>query len=261
MNAKSLIGLVRRSFDLLGLRMAAKRERRNRGPRTMLRFEPLEHRQLMSVSPVPTLPDAARLLDGSVRFIKDSISQAYYAPSVSHQDFNFVDDFGNTNPKFTVEVAESLACVMRYNKSSPKLMLLLDPRAVDRIDLSSEPISDSPSDRSGRSSERCNHNDFSIVNRLNIPSPKLTPPVACCHGPHIREITVQLSGSPNRASEAVEVAERGRVAVIDPRAVDRINLSSMALQSSSGAPASQWACRKAGGQQEEYMKVSMGELD
>jgi len=158
MKSQSTWGSVGRWLALFGLRGSSKHERRKRGTRPSPRFESLEDRQLMSVSPASMLPDATFLSDGSVRFLKDSISQAYYAPSVNHQDFNFVHDLGT-------------------------------------------------------------------------PNPSRAPSLFCSQGEHIGEVTVELCGSPNR----------GPVAVIDPRAVDRINLSSMALQSSGGAIGAQRA--------------------
>jgi len=53
-----------------------------------------------------------------------------------------------------------------------------------------QPASGSPSDRGGRSAERCNHNDFSIVHALDKASPALA--LACCNGTHIPEVSVEL---------------------------------------------------------------------
>jgi type VI secretion system secreted protein Hcp len=54
----------------------------------------------------------------------------------------------------------------------------------------SQPASGSPSDRGGRSSERCNHQDFSIVHALDKASAPLA--LACCNGEHIAEVSVEL---------------------------------------------------------------------
>jgi len=54
----------------------------------------------------------------------------------------------------------------------------------------SQPASGSPSDRGGRSSERCNHQDFAVVHALDKASPALA--LACCNGEHIQEVTVEL---------------------------------------------------------------------
>jgi len=54
----------------------------------------------------------------------------------------------------------------------------------------SQPASGSPSDRGGRSAERCNHGDFSIVHAMDKASPALA--LACCNGEHIGEVSVEL---------------------------------------------------------------------
>jgi type VI secretion system secreted protein Hcp len=50
--------------------------------------------------------------------------------------------------------------------------------------------SGSPSDRGGRSAERCNHQDFSIVHALDKASAPIA--LACCNGEHIAEVSVEL---------------------------------------------------------------------
>jgi type VI secretion system secreted protein Hcp len=42
----------------------------------------------------------------------------------------------------------------------------------------------------GRSAERCDHQDFSVVKTLDKASPKLA--LYCCNGTHIKEVTVEL---------------------------------------------------------------------
>lgn len=54
----------------------------------------------------------------------------------------------------------------------------------------SQPASGSSSSGGGRSSERCDHQDFSIVKTLDKASPKLA--LYCCNGAHIPKITVEL---------------------------------------------------------------------
>jgi type VI secretion system secreted protein Hcp len=54
----------------------------------------------------------------------------------------------------------------------------------------SQPRSGSSSTGGGRSSQRCDHQDFSIVKTLDKASPKLA--LACCNGGHIKEITMEL---------------------------------------------------------------------
>jgi len=54
----------------------------------------------------------------------------------------------------------------------------------------SQPASGSSSTGGGRTAERCNHSDFSIVKALDKASPKLF--LACCNGEHIPEVTVEL---------------------------------------------------------------------
>ncbi|TVS03107.1 MAG: type VI secretion system tube protein Hcp [Phycisphaerales bacterium] len=50
--------------------------------------------------------------------------------------------------------------------------------------------SGSSSSGGGRSAERCDHSDFSIVKTLDKASPKLN--LACCNGAHIKTIEFQL---------------------------------------------------------------------
>jgi type VI secretion system secreted protein Hcp len=54
----------------------------------------------------------------------------------------------------------------------------------------SQPASGSTSSGGGRSAERCDHADFSIVKTLDKASPKLS--LACCNGEHITKVTVEL---------------------------------------------------------------------
>jgi len=54
----------------------------------------------------------------------------------------------------------------------------------------SQPSSGSSSSGGGRSSERCNHEDFSITKTLDKASPKLA--LYCCNGAHIDKITIDL---------------------------------------------------------------------
>ena len=54
----------------------------------------------------------------------------------------------------------------------------------------SQPASGSASTAGGRSAERCNHNDFSVVKALDKASAKLF--LACCNGTHIKEIKLEL---------------------------------------------------------------------
>lgn len=54
----------------------------------------------------------------------------------------------------------------------------------------SQPASGSSSTAGGRSAERCNHNDFSVVKALDKASPKLF--LACCNGTHIKEVKIEL---------------------------------------------------------------------
>ncbi len=42
----------------------------------------------------------------------------------------------------------------------------------------------------GRSAQRCDHQDFSVVKTLDKASPKLA--LYCCNGTHIKEVTVEL---------------------------------------------------------------------
>ena len=54
----------------------------------------------------------------------------------------------------------------------------------------SQPSSGSVSSGGARSSERCDHQDFSVVKTLDKASPKLI--LACCNGQHIPTITIEL---------------------------------------------------------------------
>jgi len=54
----------------------------------------------------------------------------------------------------------------------------------------SQPSSGSVSSGGGRSAERCDHADFSIVKSLDKASPKLN--LACSNGEHIPEVTLEL---------------------------------------------------------------------
>lgn len=54
----------------------------------------------------------------------------------------------------------------------------------------SQPSSGRVSDGGGRTSERCNHSNFTIEKSLDKASPKLA--LHCCNGKHIPKITVEL---------------------------------------------------------------------
>ncbi|HDP24283.1 MAG TPA: type VI secretion system tube protein Hcp [Deltaproteobacteria bacterium] len=54
----------------------------------------------------------------------------------------------------------------------------------------SQPGSGSVSSGGGRSAERCDHQDFSIVKALDKSSPKLA--LFCCNGQHIKEVKLEL---------------------------------------------------------------------
>jgi type VI secretion system secreted protein Hcp len=54
----------------------------------------------------------------------------------------------------------------------------------------SQPASGSSSSGGARSSQRCDHQDFSIVKTLDKASPKLA--LSCCNGQHIKSINVEL---------------------------------------------------------------------
>ncbi len=54
----------------------------------------------------------------------------------------------------------------------------------------SQPASGSASTAGGRSAERCNHTDFSVVKTLDKATAKLF--LACCKGTHIKEVTIEL---------------------------------------------------------------------
>ena len=71
-----------------------------------------------------------------------------------------------------------------------------DAKHKDSIDVLSfswganQHSSGSVSSGGGRSAERCDHEDFSIVHTLDKASPKLA--LYCCNGTHIPTVTVQL---------------------------------------------------------------------
>jgi type VI secretion system secreted protein Hcp len=68
----------------------------------------------------------------------------------------------------------------------------------------SQPASGSASSGGGRSAERCDHADFSIVKTLDKTSPKLA--LYCCNGTHIPKINVELcraSGAKQKYMEYV----------------------------------------------------------
>jgi type VI secretion system secreted protein Hcp len=54
----------------------------------------------------------------------------------------------------------------------------------------SQPGSGSASSGGGRSAERCDHQDFSVVKTLDKASPKLA--LYCCNGKHLKEVSVEL---------------------------------------------------------------------
>jgi len=54
----------------------------------------------------------------------------------------------------------------------------------------SQPGSGSVSSSGGRGTGRCDHQDFSVVKRLDKSSPKLA--LFCCNGTHIKKITMEL---------------------------------------------------------------------
>lgn len=54
----------------------------------------------------------------------------------------------------------------------------------------SQLASGSVSSGGARSSQRCDHSDFSVVKSLDKASPKLN--LACCNGEHIPEVTIEL---------------------------------------------------------------------
>ncbi len=54
----------------------------------------------------------------------------------------------------------------------------------------SQPASGSSSSGGGRSAERCDHQDFSVVKTLDKTSPKLA--LFCCDGTHIKEVKMEL---------------------------------------------------------------------
>ena len=54
----------------------------------------------------------------------------------------------------------------------------------------SQPASGSSSSGGGRSSQRCDHQDFTIVKTLDKASPKLA--LHCCNGQHIKKISLEL---------------------------------------------------------------------
>jgi len=54
----------------------------------------------------------------------------------------------------------------------------------------SQPSSGAASSGGGRSAERCEHADFSVVKTLDKATPKLA--LACCDGTHIGEVKIEL---------------------------------------------------------------------
>ncbi len=54
----------------------------------------------------------------------------------------------------------------------------------------SQTSSGAASSGGGRSAERCDHSDFSVVKSLDKATPKLA--LACCDGTHIKEVKVEL---------------------------------------------------------------------
>ena len=54
----------------------------------------------------------------------------------------------------------------------------------------SQPASGSASSGGGRSAERCDHQDFSVVKTMDKASPKLA--LYCCNGDHIDKINMEL---------------------------------------------------------------------
>jgi type VI secretion system secreted protein Hcp len=62
----------------------------------------------------------------------------------------------------------------------------------------SQPGSGSASSGGGRSAERCDHQDFSVVKTLDKTSPKLN--LFCCNGTHVQNVKVELC----RAAETKE---------------------------------------------------------
>lgn len=54
----------------------------------------------------------------------------------------------------------------------------------------SQPTSGAVSSGGARSSERCDHQDFSVVKTLDKASPKLN--LFCCNGTHVKKINVEL---------------------------------------------------------------------
>ena len=54
----------------------------------------------------------------------------------------------------------------------------------------SQPASGSASSGGGRSAERCDHQDFSVVKTMDKASPKLA--LYCCNGSHIDKINLEL---------------------------------------------------------------------
>jgi type VI secretion system secreted protein Hcp len=54
----------------------------------------------------------------------------------------------------------------------------------------SQPASGSSSTAGGRSAERCNHQDFSVVKALDKASAKVF--LACCNGTHIKSVKIEL---------------------------------------------------------------------
>lgn len=54
----------------------------------------------------------------------------------------------------------------------------------------SQTASGAASSGGGRSAERCDHQDFSVVKTLDKASPKLA--LSCCNGTHIKEVKMEL---------------------------------------------------------------------
>jgi type VI secretion system secreted protein Hcp len=67
----------------------------------------------------------------------------------------------------------------------------------------SQPGSGSASSGGGRSAERCDHQDFSIVKTLDKASPKLA--LFCCRGDHIKEIKMDLCRATGDKQKYMEI--------------------------------------------------------
>ncbi|MEN6426764.1 MAG: type VI secretion system tube protein Hcp [Phycisphaerales bacterium] len=68
----------------------------------------------------------------------------------------------------------------------------------------SQPGSGSSSTGGARSSQRCDHQDFSIVKTLDKASPKLA--LSCCNGEHIKKINVELCRATGDKQKYMEFA-------------------------------------------------------